>query len=368
MFDRRLFKNFDYQLFLLMLLICAYGLLVLSSATQGAAGDDPFLYVRKQAVWIAMGTGVMVFIVSINYLNLHRVSWYLYAVNLVFLGAVLFIGKEGVGAYRWIDLKIFDFQPSELAKIVIIVTLSRMLADIEEEKPKNFTEMLPFLFHVLPPMLLIFLQPDLGTALVFIALFFGMLYMAGFPWKNLLALAGAGLAVSPLLWLRLLDYQKLRLIVFLNPELDPLRYGYQLKQSMIAIGSGGLVGKGLYQGSQARLQFLPAQHTDFIFSVLGEEFGFVGALILLTLYFFLIYRILKIGSLSKDRFGAFICVGVATMILFQILVNVGMALSIMPVTGLPLPFMSYGGNSLLLNMLSVGLVLNVGMRRHKIQF
>ena len=368
MLDRRLLKNFDYQLFLLMFVICFYGLLVLSSATQGVAGGDPLFYVRKQAVWIAMGTGVILLTISINYLHFYRWSWYLYAVNLIFLSAVLFIGKEGRGAYRWIDLKVFDFQPSELAKIIIIITLARFLADYEEEKPKTFTAMFPFLLHVFSPMLLIFLQPDLGTALVFIAIFFGMLYMAGFPWKNLLTLAGAGLAISPLLWLRLLDYQRLRLIVFLNPELDPLRYGYQLKQSMIAIGSGGLAGKGLYQGSQARLQFLPAQHTDFIFSVLGEECGFLGALVLLILYFFLIYRILKIGSLSKDRFGALICTGIATMMLFQVLVNVGMVLSIMPVTGLPLPFMSYGGNSLLLNMLSIGVVLNIGMRRHKIQF
>lgn len=367
MFERRLLKNFDYQLFLLMLVICFYGLLVLSSATQGVSSGDPFFYVRKQAIWIAMGAGVIILVISINYLHFYRWSWYLYAVNLIFLGAVLFVGKEGRGAYRWIDLKVFDFQPSELAKLIIIVTLARLLVDYEE-KPKNFTAIFPFLLHVFFPMLLIFLQPDLGTALVFIAIFFGMLYMAGIPWKNLLILAGAGLAISPFLWMRLLEYQKLRLLVFLNPELDPLKYGYQLKQSMIAIGSGGLAGKGLYLGSQARLQFLPAQHTDFIFSVLGEECGFLGAMILLFLYFFLIYRIFRIGSLAKDKFGALVCTGIATMMLFQILVNIGMTLSIMPVTGLPLPFMSYGGNSLLLNMLSIGVVLNIGMRRHKIQF
>jgi rod shape determining protein RodA len=225
-----------------------------------------------------------------------------------------------------------------------------------------------FLLHVCVPMLLIFKQPDLGTALVFIVIYFGMLYMAGANWKHLLIVACSGIAIFPLLWSRLLDYQKMRLIVFLNPEVDPLNHGYQLKQSIIAIGSGGVSGKGLFEGTQARLQFLPAQHTDFIFSVLGEEFGFLGAVILLLLYLFLIYHILKIGSFSKDIYGALICSGVATMILFQILVNIGMTLSIMPVTGLPLPFMSYGGNSMLINMLSIGVVLNIGMRRHKIQF
>jgi rod shape determining protein RodA len=364
MFDRRLFKNFDYILFLSILIICLYGLLILSSATQGVTGGDPL---RKQMVWIAMGVGIIILTISINYLHFYRCAWYLYAVNLVILLAVLFVGKEAGGAYRWIDLKIFDFQPSELAKIIVIITLARFLVD-NEEKQTNFVTIFSCLFHVLLPMLLVFLQPDLGTALVFIAIFFGMLYMAGIPWKNLSILVGAGLALSPFLWLRMLEYQKIRLIVFLNPEIDPLRYGYQLKQSMIAIGSGGLSGKGLYQGSQARLQFLPAQHTDFIFSVLGEECGFLGATILLLLYFFLIYRIFKIGSLAKDKFGALVCTGVASMILFQILVNIGMTLSMMPVTGVPLPFLSYGGNSLLLHMLSIGIVLNIGMRRHKIQF
>ncbi|NMB35903.1 MAG: rod shape-determining protein RodA [Firmicutes bacterium] len=367
MLDRRLLKNFDYQLLLFMLLISIYGLLVLSSATQGISSNDPLFYVRKQAVWLSIGAGIMMLIISINYLHFYHWSWYLYAVNILFLGMVLFIGKEGLGAYRWIDLKVFDFQPSELAKVIVIITLARLLVDFGE-KTESFTAVLPFLLHVFFPMLLVFLQPDLGTALVFIAIFFGMLYMAGIPWKNLLILAGVGLALSPLLWMRLHDYQKLRLLVFLNPELDPLRYGYQLKQSMIAVGSGGLAGKGLYQGSQARLQFLPAQHTDFIFSVLGEECGFLGALLLLLLYFFLIYRIFRIGSLAKDKFGALICTGVATMMLFQILVNVGMVLSIMPVTGLPLPFLSYGGNSLLVNFISIGIVLSIGMRRHKIQF
>jgi rod shape determining protein RodA len=367
MFDRRLLKNFDYQLLLIMLILCCYGLLVIGSATQGANISDPYLFLRKQAVWIAMGMVAIFVIISIDYVNFYHWCWYIYTCNLVFLNAVLFVGREGGGAYRWIDLKVFDFQPSELAKIIMIITLARLLVDYED-KLKNFFTSLSFLLYVSVPMLLIFLQPDLGTSLVFIIIFFSMLFMAGVPWKNLLIFLCSGLALFPLLWTRLLPYQKMRLIVFLNPELDPLKFGYQLKQSMIAIGSGGVTGKGLFEGTQARLQFLPAQHTDFIFSVLGEELGFLGAAVLFLLYFFLIYRILKIGSFSKDSFGAFICTGIAAMIIFQILVNVGMTLSIMPVTGLPLPFMSYGGNSMLVNMLSVGIVINVGMRRHKIQF
>jgi rod shape determining protein RodA len=367
LFDRRLLRNFDYQLLLIVLGLCLYGLLVISSATHGASIDDPYLYVRKQAVWVAIGMAAIFVIISIDYINLYRWSWYLYGINILFLGLVLFIGKEGAGAYRWIDLKVFDFQPSEVAKLIIIITLARLLVDYEE-RITSFFNVPVFLIHVCIPMLLIFKQPDLGTALVFIVIYFGMLFMAGVNWKHLLIVACSGIAIFPLLWSRLMDYQRMRLIVFINPEVDPLHHGYQLKQSIIAIGSGGVSGKGLFEGTQARLQFLPAQHTDFIFSVLGEEFGFLGAVVLLLLYLFLIYKILKIGSFSKDTFGALICSGVATMFIFQILVNIGMTLSIMPVTGLPLPFMSYGGNSMLINMLSIGIVLNIGMRRHKIQF
>lgn len=367
MIDRRLLKNFDFLLLLLTLAICLYGLIVLSSATQGLS-SDPLLYVRKQLTWIGAGFGMLLLAVSIDYINYYRWSWYFYTINLLLLGLVLFIGREVDGASRWIDLRFFDFQPSELAKLIIIITLARLLVDCDEGRMNGLFSSWPFFLHVLPPIALIFMQPDLGTALVFIVIFFGMLYMAGVHVRNLALYAAAGLAMIPLLWSRLMDYQKMRLLVFLNPEMDPLGYGYQLMQSMIAIGSGGIKGKGLYEGTQARLQFLPEQHTDFIFSVLGEELGFLGAVVLLALYFMLIYRILKIGSYSKDSFGALLCTGVATMFTFQILVNIGMTISVMPVTGLPLPFMSYGGSSMMLNMLSIALVLNVGMRRHKIQF
>ncbi|MEW5920064.1 MAG: rod shape-determining protein RodA [Bacillota bacterium] len=367
MFDRRLLKNFDYVLLIITLALCFYGLVVLSSATQGLSSSDPLLYVRKQATWIGVGLAVILLVISVDYINIYRWSWYFYVLKLISLGLVLFFGRDTGGASRWIDLKIFDFQPSELAKLIVIITLARLLVDCEERRERFFSTW-PFFLLLLPPTLLIFMQPDLGTALVFLVIFFGMLYMAGVPVRYMAVYTTAGLAAFPLLWSQLIHYQKMRLLVFLNPEVDPLGYGYQLMQSMIAIGSGGIRGKGLYAGTQARLQFLPEQHTDFIFSVLGEELGLLGGALLLVLYFCLIYRILKIGSYSKDSFGALICTGVATMITFQVLVNVGMTISVMPVTGLPLPFMSYGGSSMLVNMLSIGVVLNVGMRRHKIQF
>ena len=368
MFDRRLFRNFDYLLLLTVCVIILISLVVISSATLVNPTGDPLHYVKRQAIWFAFCLFVLIIVVSIDYTQMYRFSNYLYIFNLILLLAVLFIGKETSGAQRWIDLRFFDLQPSEFAKIIIIISLARHLAQ-REGNFDSITSIIPAFLHVAAPMILIFKQPDLGTSLVFIVILFGMLYMAGARIKHLLLYAITGLAIGlPLLWHRLLYYQKMRLTVFLNPESDPLHYGYQLIQSMIAIGSGGWRGKGIFEGTQSQLEFLPAQSTDFIFSVIAEELGFIGALILLLLYLYLIMRIVRMASLSRDTFGTLVCIGVASMLTFQVLVNIGMTISIMPVTGLPLPFMSYGGSSLLVNMISIGLVLSIGMRRHRLMF
>ncbi len=367
MFDRKLWRNFDYLLLFIVLLISFYGLVVISSATSNFSAD-PWYYVQKQAIWIAAGLIGLFLVISIDYSNFSRLSSYIYLINLGLLGLVMLIGRETAGAQRWIDLRFFDLQPSEFAKLAIIITLAKFLEQREGEMD-NLKNFLIAFVHVAVPMFLIFKQPDLGTSLVFIAILYGMLFMGGAKIKHLLVSIVMGVAVGfPLLWMNLKPYQKMRLVIFLNPEQDPLQYGYQLIQSVIAIGSGRIWGTGLYQGTQNIYDFLPAQHTDFIFSVLAEELGFVGAVALLCLYLYLIYRILKVSSAAKDTFGLLVCVGVASMLVFQVLINIGMAISIMPVTGLPLPFMSYGGSSFLVNMLSIGIVLNVGMRRHKIMF
>lgn len=367
--DRRLIKNFDFSLVLLVLALCAVGTLTLYSATHAMDSlSDPLHYVRRQVIFLGVGFVLMLLICFTDYINFSNWARYLYAGNLVLLVLVLVIGTATKGSTRWISIGFFDLQPSEIAKLVLIITLAKLLSE-REGKWGGFQELLPALIAVFVPMGLIFAQPDLGTSLVFAALLMGMLYMAGARSRHLLIMSGAGLAAAPLLWFYLLqDYQQNRLMVFLNPEIDPAGAGWQLLQSMIGIGSGGLLGKGLYGSTQVRLQFLPEHYTDFIFSVFGEELGFAGAAVLLLLYFCLIYRILWIGAHSKDQFGALLCCGVAIMFTFQILVNIGMTISIMPVTGLPLPFMSYGNNAFLVNLISVGLVLNVGMRRHKIQF
>jgi rod shape determining protein RodA len=368
LFDRRLFRNFDYLLLLTICAIMMISLIIIQSATLVNPTGDALYFVKRQATWFLLGFIVLLIMVSVDYTQFYRFAPHLYVFNLLLLVAVLFIGKETGGAQRWIDLKIFDLQPSELAKVILIVYLGRHLS-AREGSFDSFFSVVPSFIYVMIPMGLIFLQPDLGTSLVFIVILFGMLFMAGAKVRHLLLYGLTGIVVGfPLLWFKLQDYQKMRLTVFLNPGTDPLHYGYQLLQSMIAIGSGGTWGKGLYEGTQSQLEFLPAQHTDFIFSVLAEELGFIGSVVLLLLFMFLVFRVIRAASLARDTFGTLVCIGVASMLTFQVLVNIGMTISIMPVTGLPLPFVSYGGGSFLVNIMAVGLVLNIGMRRHKLMF
>lgn len=365
--NRRLYKNFDIYLFLVTLALSIYGLLVIYSATRVMGLEDPFLFVKRQAVWLGAGLVGVILISLIDYANFSSWARYIYFINIALLVAVLALGRDD-SVKRWIDLGFIDIQPSEYAKFALILLLARLLSEKEGQLGKRFSASIPALIYTAVLMVLIFLQPDLGTAMVIMAILLGLLFVAGINLKYMFYMIISGAAVFPLLWKFLADYQKNRLMIFLNPEMDPLGDGYQLMQSIIAVGSGAIWGKGLFEGTQVRLNYLPAQHTDFIFAVLGEELGFIGAVVLLFLFFLLIYRILWIGSQSKDIFGSLFCSGVAIMLSFHVLVNIGMTIGIMPVTGLPLPFISYGGNSLLINFLAIGLVLNIGMRRQKIQF
>ena len=371
MLDKRQIRNFDFPLLILSVALAAYGLVVIYSATHFMGYvEDPFFYVRRQGMWLILGVASIFVISMINYINFYYWARYFYIISVFLLVLVLFIGtgaREAPDILRWISLGFVDIQPSEYAKPALILMLAKYLSDKENEL-ETFYDLLPAFAYTGIMMGLIFLQPDLGTSLVFIAILLGCLYIAGAKLKHLAVVIGAGIAALPLLWQLLEGYQRMRFIVFINPDLDPLGAGYQLMQSIIAVGSGGTWGKGLLEGTQVQGRFLPEQHTDFIFSVLGEELGFAGAVVMLLLFFGMVYRILWIGAQAKDKFGAYICCGVATMLIFQVIVNVGMAVGIMPVTGLPLPFMSYGGNALFANLLSIGLVLNIGMRRHKIQF
>jgi len=368
MIDKRQIRNFDFTLLLVSVLLAVYGLIVIYSSTHFL--EDPFHYVRRQGMWLLFGLGGIFVIILFHYVNFYYWAKYFYALVVLMLILVLFIGRgaqEATEALRWIDLGFVDIQPSEYAKPVLVLMLAKFFSD-REKQMESFFDLVPAFIYTGILLGLIFMQPDLGTSLVFAAILLGILYMAGVKLQHLGLVIGVGLACIPVLWYLLEGYQRMRLIVFLNPELDPMGAGYQLMQSIIAVGSGGQWGQGLLEGTQAQGGFLPEQHTDFIFSVLGEEMGFAGVVVLIILFFVLVYRILWIGAQAKDKFGAYICSGVAVMLIFQVIVNIGMTVGVMPVTGLPLPFMSYGGNALFANFLSIGLVLNVSMRRHKIQF
>ncbi len=371
MINQQQLKNFDIPLLLLTLAITAVGVVMLFSATHFFEHmGDVFYFVKRQSMWLFMGIGSVIVICLLDYANFYYWSRYIYFLAFVLLVLVLFIGRGSAQApeiLRWISLGFIDIQPSEYAKLALIIMLSKYLSD-RQKYLENFWELVPAFLYTGLFMGLIFLQPDLGTSLVFGAILMGCFIAAGVKARHLWGIIGAGIAAFPVLWQFLGDGQKYRLLVFIDRGYDPLGAGYQLLQSIIAVGSGGPWGRGLLEGPQVQGGFVPEHHTDFIFSVLAEELGFAGSAGLLVLFFLLIYRILWIGGQSKDTFGMFICCGVAVMLAFQVIVNVGMTIGIMPITGLPLPFLSYGGNALLVNFLSIGLVLNVGMRRQKIQF
>ncbi len=359
---RSLGKDFDYRLLLLTVIICLIGLILLYSASYQMSLVSGVSFVVRQMIWAVIGLSALLIIANINYRKLVETSYILYVITLLLLVLVLFLGKVQLGAQRWLQLGSFVFQPSELAKVIIILVLAKYLGE-RDSRHQQIKKILVSLGIVVVPLILILKQPDLGTAIVFLPILFCMLYVWGTHLKYLLGLAGIGLVCSPFLWHFLRDYQRQRLLVFLNPNIDPLGAGYTAIQSKIAIGSGGFLGKGWLAGTQNQLNFLPEHHTDFIFSVLGEEWGFLGSIVLILLYLFLINRGLKIAGQTKDVSGKLLAVGVTAMLSFQIIVNIGMSIGLMPITGLTLPLVSYGGSSLLMTMISIGILLSIKMRR-----
>jgi len=376
--ERRWYRDIDFSLIFVVLALVGAGLLFIGSATHStfAPTSEQFYHVRLQAMWVAVGLGAIGVVMLFDYSSWMRYANLLYILNLLLLGSVLFLGREVSGAQSWVQLGPARLQPSEISKILVIITLAAQLARLEGNW-RGLRDYAYALLHIAPPMALILLQPDLGTSMVFMGILFGMMIVAGAPFLQVLGMYGAGLGAVVLtvylhlafgLPIPLKDYQLNRLLVFTNLEMDPLGAGYHMRQSLIAIGSGRLWGKGLFAGAQNQLDFLPAQHTDFIFSVVGEELGFVGAVLVLFLFFILIWRGLRIAAGARDLFGSLLAVGVVSMILFHILINVGMTIGIMPITGIPLPFLSYGGSSLLANCLGMGILLNIFFRRKKIRF
>jgi len=376
----RMFKKLDQTLLAVVALIIIFSLITIYSATK----DDALLKndFVKQILNIIIGLVAMIFMLNINYEDLAKHMKPLYILNLLLLGAVIFMGDSALGAQRWIEIGSFRFQPSEFSKLIIIICFAAFL-NSRQGKLNRLRDLLPCFAFIGVPTLLILKQPDLGTSLVFMAIMFGMLFAAGArPWLLALLIVG-GLAFVSLwiwahfwleansaysLWIPLKDYQLRRLTIFINPWADWLGDGYHVIQSQIAIGQGGLFGRGLFQGSQTHGDFLPIQDTDFIFSVVGEELGFAGAVTLLFLFFVLIYRCIYIAVNAKDNFGFLLSVGVISMITFHILINVGMTTGIMPVTGIPLPMFSYGGSNMITNLAALGLLLNINMKKQNILF
>jgi rod shape determining protein RodA len=349
------------------LAIVAFSLFAIFSASKG--GPEGASRVTRQAIWAFLGTACMLLISSIDHKAYPRIADRIYIGNIVLLISVLALGRSAKGAQRWIGAGPIAIQPSELAKIALIICLAAFLVSRRDEIHELRTVIKSFLYMALP-ILLVFKQPDLGTALVLLAIWFGMLYFAGAKLQHLGAFALAGTILFTTMWHVgvLHDYQKKRLATFINPEADPKASGYHIRQSRIAIGSGKFLGKGYLKGTQNKLRFIPEQHTDFIFTVVGEELGFAGGALLLLLYLCLLQRGAAIMVSAEDPAGRLISGGILSMFLFQIFVNMGMTMGIMPVTGVPLPMFSYGGSSLLACLTSVGILAGIYTRRHKINF
>lgn len=368
MLSRRLLRNLDFVTIATVSLLIVISLVIIGSATHiNTPSDERYWFVERQGFFALMNIIIIFVMLNFDYKILGKFATGLYGINMVMLLAVMFVGQSALGAQRWIQLGPISLQPSEFSKLIMIISLADLL-DKKKGQLYSFKDLIPIFLYVAVPFLLVLKQPDLGTALVFLAILFGMIFVAGIRTKHLMMIFGAGAAFMPIFWHFLKDYQKKRLTVFIDPNVDPLGSGYHIIQSKIAIGSGMLFGKGLFAGTQSQLNFLPENHTDFIFAVIGEELGFVGAVLILMLYFILLYRGIKIAGLARDNFGTLLATGITSMLAFHLLVNVGMTAGIMPVTGIPLPLMSYGVSALTTNMVSVGILLNIYMRRQKIMF
>ncbi|GAB4331028.1 MAG: rod shape-determining protein RodA [Calditrichia bacterium] len=396
----RYFKNLDWAILISSFGLIVMGLVALYSSSHTAVSGGHTNYFMRQLIFFIVGTGIIVVLYFVPGRWIYELSYPAYILSLLLLILVLFFGHMGMGAERWLKFGPIRVQPSEFAKLTTILALSRYLSSerVDVNKLKHFIIAGAILFV---PFALIVRQPDLGTSLAFMAIALPMFYWSGFKGQNvilILAPVAVMLAsfsfysflvlmllitgfllltrrrlviiainfignvlmglITPILWNSLKPYQQNRIKIFINPESDPRGAGYQIIQSKVAIGSGGLLGKGFMQGSQTQLRFLPEQHTDFIFAVIGEEFGFVGISLGLLLFLILLLRIVNLAATVKNRFNGLVAIGFATLLGFHMVVNVGMTIGLLPVTGLPLPFVSYGGSALLTQMTMIGLLLN----------
>jgi rod shape determining protein RodA len=356
------FRDFDWVLLIFVLLICALGIVEIYSATRNTKFDDADLQV-KQIYWIVGGLILMFLVSLINYQTLLEQVHWMYGASIIALLAVMIFGRRYLGAKRWIAMPGgWHFQPSEWVKLVLILTMAKYFAEYHDRE-LPFKELLKAGAIVAIPMLMVLKQPDLGTSLTYLPIAVMALFLGGMKWKHVLVMVLLAGIMLPIGFHFLKPYQKDRLTAFVEPEADAKGSGYQVIQSLVAVGSGGLWGKGTAKGTQTQGQFLPVTHTDFIMAAWSEEHGFVGATAVLLLYFLVLMRLIHNAQTAPDRAGTFVVMGVVAVLTFHVLVNVGMVVGFMPVTGIPLPLMSYGGSSILFMFLALGIVMNVRMRR-----
>lgn len=363
MIDRRLVTNFDWTLLGIVLAICLLGVLNIysASAPYKLVGAPYYL---KQLNWMIFGLIISLLICSVDYHIFEDFAYWLYGILVLLLLAVLLVGKTSLGATRWLDLGLFTIQPSELLKIGIILTFARFFNNYHAVGGLSVKDMLYPLTLLGVPAALIMKQPDLGTATLVALIAFSMAFFVGFRWSTVVTFVVVTIPLAWFTWaVYMKPYQKNRVLDFINPERSRLGSGYHIIQSKIAVGSGGLLGKGYVKGTQAQLRFLPEQHTDFAFSVYAEEWGFVGTLVLIVLYLCLVMWGLTIARRCNDRLGALLAVGVTAMLFWHSVINIGMVIGLFPVVGVPLPFFSYGGTSMITSMVGVGILQNISMRK-----
>ena len=358
---RRLLE-LGWFLLLATVLLIAYGVVMGYSITveDRTFTGDIGQQVLRSILYAVIGLSVMAIVAFVDHSWLGTFAPLFFLGTLALLAIVLVIGTSTLGATRWVTIAGFKFQPSEFAKVFMVIVLAKWFADRDVRSP---FALLGALAILAAPVALVFKQPDLGTSLVFLGMFFGMAFVAGARLWHLATIVAVGIAASPILWTMLKDYQRARLTIFMDPYSDPQGAGWNIIQSLIAVGSGQMTGKGLTAGTQSPLGYLPIAESDFVFSGLAEDLGFVGALILFALYIVLLLSALRIAHRSRDAFGTYLAGGVAAMLIFQIVVNVGMAISLMPVTGIPLPFISQGGSSLISICFALGALQAISMRR-----
>ncbi|MGG2466147.1 rod shape-determining protein RodA [Paraclostridium bifermentans] len=372
MFDFRsmfkLMKEIDWKLIIIVICIFSFGLVILSSATHATTTGNYF-QITKQLTAFLLGMGLILLILLFDYNFIGRYYKALYIASIILLLLVWIpgLGKSMGGARSWLHFGPLTFQTSELVKLTFILSYAKIVEE-KKGKLKTIKDIIPLALYAAPMILLLLIQPDLGTALVFCCIIAGMLFTAGLNVKIIKRGIIVVVVAMPIMYMAMASHQKERIEAYLHPEDVTLKGNYQVMQSMIAIGSGGVKGKGLYEGTQNQNNFLPVQDSDFIFAVIGEELGLIGMAVIILLYVLFLIRMIAIAKEAKDFYGTLIVVGVSSMFAYQIIQNIGMTVAVIPVTGVTLPFVSYGASSLMTSLANLGLLLNVGMRRKKINF